>query len=198
MILLAGFFAGCSTRSSEQQNVLADSAKAQTANYPLTEQPVKTIVDFLKWYRDHPDVQQPMVNNSTNEPFDSTKFYSVNFDATEKYLKALTASGFISDVYVAKWRRHFKKLDDNFKKNPSNEGPPDGFDYDLVMLSQEYDEDLKNVEKSTVASQTVSGDHAVIKMNFTNGGGLTYTLSKQSSGNWLIDDIEAENLPLEE
>lgn len=129
----------------------------------------------------------PMVNNSFSE--DSTKPYSVNFDATDKYLAELAKSGFISDVYVASMRDYFKKCDKHFTEALQYTDPPDGFDFDLIMWSQEYDEALANIDKTKVISQSVSANHATVNLGFPGGGSLIYELSSQGD-KWLIDKIE--------
>jgi hypothetical protein len=113
-------------------------AIAQSQN----QEPARTVVNFLEWYR----IQQgrlneiPMVNKvgRQNEPIN----YSVNFKQTERYLLELKRSGFISDRYIRGLRTYFKECDKNLKKNPIDDGPPDGFEFDLVMWSNsDYEED---------------------------------------------------------
>lgn len=109
------------------------------------KEPSETVISFLKWYTENMKTvgNINMVNNNGNMIVDSTKLYSVNFDSTEKYLAALKKSGFISDKYISKWREHFKEVDSDFKANPQYDGPPEAFNFDLIMCSQEYDDDLK-------------------------------------------------------
>jgi hypothetical protein len=193
IIWILVFLIACSSNKNENNNSDNNSdtlTDFNTGNYSLNEQPVKTIVDFLKWYRvSQSKIGRGMVNNATNETWDSTKFYSVNFEATEKYLLNLKSSGFISEKYIDKWRNYFKKCDQDFKANPSNDGPPDGFDYDLVMLSQEEEQPLKTIENAKVISQSILNNNATIKMYFPSGDKYIYRLTK-SVGKWEIDDIE--------
>lgn len=174
------FFTSCNNNATITNN--------QTDNYSLDKQPAKTIIDFLKWYRINQDIQGGLVNNADGKTLDSTKFFSVNFEGTEKYLSQLKSTGFISEKYLDKWREYFKKCEDDFKKNRYNEPPIEGFDYDFIMLSQEFDEDLKNVEKSKIVSQSILNDNAIIKIYFPNGNKLIYKLTKHAD-KWIIDDI---------
>jgi len=151
-------------------------------------QPEKVVIDFLLWYRENESkLGLNMVNNSG--VYDSTKFYSVNFDATEEYLNQLIRTGYISEKYTAKWRRYFLDCDKNFKNNPTNEGPPSGFDYDLVTLSQDFENDLKEIEKVNINSKISKPYNALVTLSFQSGYKLSFSLSG-CKGRWLIDTIE--------
>ncbi len=193
-VFISIILTACSSGNREQKdNGSADDNKELVLpeNYSFDKQPAKTIMDFLKWYRDHMNIQTGLVNNSNGDTHDSTKFYTVNFEATENYLSVLKSTEFISDRYVEKWRGYFKKCDKDFRDNPTNDGPPDGFEYDFIMLSQEYDEDLENLEKSKIVSQSELANNATIRIHFPNGNKLIYILSKYE-GHWRIDDIVRE------
>jgi hypothetical protein len=189
IICILAILTACS--SNEKKNTPSDtSTNIPADNFALDEQPAKTIIDFLKWYRDNENkVGGGWVNNASNETYDSTKFYSVNFEATEKYLTELKLTGFISDKYIDKWREYFKKCDKDFKDNPSNDGPPEGFEYDLIMLSQETEENLKHLEKTQVVESKITDNTALLNLHFINGDNMQYKLTKDND-KWLIDDIE--------
>jgi hypothetical protein len=150
---------------------------------------VQTIIDFYKWYRDHQSIQNCLVSNACNETFDSTKFYCVDFNATEKYLDALKQSGYISDQYISYWRGYFKKCDENFKKYPVNEGVPEGFDYDFVTNSQDFEEELKTIEKAKASEITNLKEKKIITLKFATGSTLTFELS-MAEGRWYIERIK--------
>jgi hypothetical protein len=151
---------------------------------------VGTVVNFLEWYR----VQQvwlnqiPMVNKvgRNHEPI----HYSVNFRQTERYLKELKRSGFISDRYIRRWRAYFKECDKNFKKNPVDDGPPDGFEFDLVMWSNsDYEEELAALDKAVVVESYQDKRNAIMVIKFSGGRKLRYTLLRESI-KWKIAQIE--------
>jgi len=192
VILILTILFSCSSSKTENENSNNTSdtiLNKSSVNYSLDEQPAKTIIDFLKWYRENQGIQSNLVNNSDSKTWDSTKFFSVNFAATEKYLSDLHATGFISEKYINEWRIYFKKCDKDFKDNLYNEPPIEGFDYDFIMQSQETEEDLKNLENSKVVYSNVSGDTSTVKINFVNGNKLLYKLTRHSD-KWLIDHIE--------
>ena len=156
--------------------------------YSIDQQPAKTIIDFLKWYKINRNrlVGIETVKNVPNsENYDSTKFYSVNFEGTEKYLSELKRSGFISDKYIGSWREYFKKCDENFKINPRNDGPAEGFDFDFITWTQEYEETLANINKTKVLNEQIINDKAMLVIDLY-GMKLGYWLTKIND-KWIID-----------
>lgn len=149
------------------------------------EKPTATVINFLTWYRDH---MTTMINiGLVNQDMkDSTEFYSVNFQETERYLTELKNSGFISDQYLNTWRNYFKKADEQFKITHQYDGPPEGFDFDLIMWAQDFD--LSEIEKAKTLEE-LNGDHATVTVEFPYQYKLQYSLSKQND-KWLIDDIK--------
>ena len=160
-------------------------------NNKQVPEPSDRVVEFLKWYKTNINTvgRINMVNNNGNALVDSTKLYSVNFDSTEKYLSLLKRSGFISDKYMNKWRKHFTQADKDYKSNPQFDGPPEAFDFDLIMCSQEYDDDLKNIDKARVVDEVTNSVNSVLTFEFPSKMQLEYTLSN-NKGKWEIDDIQ--------
>ena len=179
-IFLLVVMASCSSNETGQK----DSADATTTTQSnIDEQPAKTIIDFLKWYRTHQLLDSAIVKGG-----EGAGEYSMNFDEVEKYCSALLATHFVSATYIEKRHDFFDKCEKNFKANRAYEGPPEGFESDLIMLSQEYDVNLQNIEKSKVVSQSISDNVATIKIQFMQGNALTYKLTKYGDA-WAIDDI---------
>lgn len=147
--------------------------------------PTETVNNFLVWYRDHFDtmINIGFVNQDTR---DSTEYYSVNFSETERFLTELKNTGLVSDQYLNNWRTYFKNADAQFKKTHQYDGPPEGFDFDLVMWSQDFD--LAEIEKAKML-EALNGEKAVVTVEFPYQYKLQYSLSKQND-KWLIDDIK--------
>ncbi|MEP7264045.1 MAG: hypothetical protein ABI772_06095 [Bacteroidota bacterium] len=171
--------------------ITACSSKEIKQEQSITDQPAKTVVDFIKWYSNNMSRLNKIeiVNNSFDSIFDSTGLYSINFTNGELFLAELKKSGFISDAYVEFMRNYFKDCEKNFVENPQFDGPPEGFDFDLVLWSQEYDEDLKHIDKSTVGESSISSKKANIQIKFPSGSSLKYDLSLYND-KWMIDKID--------
>jgi hypothetical protein len=175
-LLIALFLLGLST----------SPALGKTQN----QEPTRTVVNFLEWYRvQHGRLNNiPMVNKigRHNEPIN----YSINFKQTERYLSELKSSGFISDRYMRRWRAYFKECNKNFKKNPMDDGPPDGLEFDLVMWSNsDYEEELAALDRIEVAESHQDKQDAIVVIKFLGGRKLRYTLLKER-GSWKIAQIK--------
>jgi hypothetical protein len=159
------------------------------ADEAFNKQPAGTVMHFLQWYRTNvQQIKQIELVSHSADP-DSSKYYVVNAEGAEEYLDVLQKSGFVTDNYIAKWREYFQKCNDNLRKSPQTEMPVKGLDFDLVMLSRDYHEDLARIEKSTVEWQNVSNDVGSITVSLPSAGRLKYKITKQD-GKWLIDDIK--------
>lgn len=150
------------------------------------------VIVFFNWYADNLNTLNhiELLNNDAPydpETVDTTKLYSVNFENTEKYLAVFKKSGLVSDTYLKNQRTYFKDCEKNFIENPQYEGAPSGFDYDLVMISQDYEDDLKPGHLQ-VEIVEVSKDKAKVMAKFRQGNKLKIDLSKEN-GLWKIDHI---------
>jgi hypothetical protein len=153
--------------------------------------PNQTVIGFLKWYNSHLKEFQKIYFIKDPFNYSATKYYSIDFNSTEKYISKLKSSGFIADYYLDSFRKYFKKCDEGFKKNPQNDGPPSGLEVDLIMWSNsDYEEELAHMDKVKVISEKINGDNATVKLKFFGDGERTYLLTK-SNGKWLIKMTEA-------
>ncbi|MEI7597436.1 MAG: hypothetical protein WCK02_16930 [Bacteroidota bacterium] len=189
LVIISFFLIACTSKENSKHengaNLRNDSIK-YAVSY---KDQLKVVVDFLYWYRDYESNSHKinMVNNCTNK-FDSTKFYSVNFKGTEQYLSDMKKSGFLSEKYIEQWRTYFKQCDLSFKKNPQNDGPPEGFEYDFVMFSQDYEDDLAKLNKINIGKYKGDSNKFYLTIIFPSTQSLEFFLSI-NDGKWLIDDI---------
>jgi len=170
-------------------NTSADAIS--TFKTPATISPEETVIRFLEWYKSnrHELNKIPLVLNSTALE-DTTKPYTVNFEGTEHYLSELKKCGYLSEKYLSSWRDYFDKAAQNWKVNPQFEGPPDYFDYDFIMLSQDFTEELKELNLSNATLNQIENDFAYVVLNFkVSPMKLSYQLS-HNGGKWQIDDIQ--------
>lgn len=174
------------TSCSENSSIENRASNEVETSVSTDSAALKTIINFYTWYRSNPNIQNCLVNNACGDVFDSTKFYSVNFEATEKYLSVLKNTNYISDNFINYWRAYFKKCEEDFKSNPSNEGPPDGFDFDFLTNSQDFEEELNTVEKATIVESKQIEGKLFLTILFVTGNKLKVELS-QHDGKWLID-----------
>lgn len=142
----------------------------------------QTVTGFLSWYRDHlQEVSEiPFVNQSEGEP------YSVNLKNSERYLTLLKSSHGLTDAYLDDKRTYFKERQQDFHQHPQDEGPPIGFDIDLVTLNQDVDMQLAALDTLKMSDVSVSDDEAVLRFTLIDDYEIRLVWQDDR---WLIDKI---------
>ena len=161
----------------------ADFETAPIASGVTDSQEAKqAVVDFLTWYKNHINGASRivLVNQEEGKP------YSVNLNNGERYLTYLKSSNFLTAEYLDDWRQFFKERNEGFRLNPQFEGPPTGFDYDLVMLTQDVDMRLASLSEMKIEKVTVSKDRATVKLTLSDGN--EFKLQRRNN-RWLINEI---------
>jgi hypothetical protein len=74
------------------------------------------------------------------------------------------------------------------KDQPANERPPEGFEYDFILFSQE-DAGLSELDKTKFEVTKKDANSAQILINFPSEYHYKYHLSKLGQ-HWTIDNIE--------
>lgn len=120
--------------------------------------PLQSVRGFLKWYGDNYRRMYKYRMTYT----DTTGNYRVNIPECTGYFKELLSSGYISHEYVRLWCDYCLSEDEKFIISPQNEGPPEGFDMDLVLLTQEPDEVTKNYNKFSYRTEKTDSTSAVV------------------------------------
>lgn len=174
--MLMGLLA-CENKSASNGNPGADTLAA--AATPAEIGPAQVVQDFLRWYKKNETAIQQIqiVKQVEGEP------YAVLPSGTEAYLGKLRESGFISELYLKREKDEFAIIEEGYKTNPQTDGPPVGFDYDRVLLSQDWN-DLDQVKP---ALEQATDEKATVLADI--GLPLRFSLSKKD-GNWWIDYIE--------
>ena len=154
----------------------------ETSNTTDSQQARQTVLDFLTWYKKNISAinRFPLVNQKGEEP------YSVNLKNGERYLGYLKKSNLLTDKYLDNWRQYFKERNEGFRQNPENEGPPTGFEYDLVLLSQDVDMQLNSLSSLKINKITVLNNSA--KVNFKLIEEYQFELLRRNN-RWMINNI---------
>lgn len=146
---------------------------------------VPIVVDFLKWYKKkyHEISTLSLVNTSEEH-------YSVDLSECEAYLNLLQSSGYVSFRYIEQMRLYFETYFEKYKTALYTDGPPDGFDYDLVLLTQEVDDTMQAIEHIKIMECVMTDStHQKVKVDIMPSI-LTFSLSYNQETGWLIDHIE--------
>ncbi|MGB4959856.1 MAG: hypothetical protein WBO36_10305 [Saprospiraceae bacterium] len=146
----------------------------------------KTIKGFLLWYKSN----YKKANSVGFTKSDNKGNYVVDMVACNKYLSILKSSTFISESYISDWRKYFESKSESFKDNPQNEGAPEGFDMDLVLITQEPELILNNVKHLKFRVKEMHKSTAI--MEVVGDSPYNFEMSK-IKGKWMIDYIGSEN-----
>ena len=143
----------------------------------------QVIVSFLNWYKTHMQAinRRPLVNMPVGKP------YSVNLTNGEYYLAYLKSSHLLSDSYLNQWRTYFKEHNTSFRQNPQDEGPPDGFEYDLVLQSQDVEKQLAALKSLKITNVTIDRNQATVALTLL--GVFEFRLVRQNN-QWVINEIQ--------
>jgi hypothetical protein len=125
--------------------------------------------DFFDWYSTRVDslVDIQLVDNSGVE---DTGRYAVNFDSTAAYLNILAHAGIFTRDYIADKNAYFQLCAGKISRDSVRTAVPYGFDADLILLSQEYEEDISNFSQATFGNYTETENGASIEVT------IVYTL----------------------
>ena len=147
---------------------------------------IQTIKGILHWYKENYKKA-----NSFNFTYEYKQCnYQVNLKYDENYLQYLKSSGYISDEYVSLWMKYFTDKASYLKENLQNEGPPEGFEFDLVLITQEPELILNAIEKLEFILLETKNNKAVMQIS---GEGMYNIDMTKEKGKWKIDYIATEN-----
>jgi hypothetical protein len=169
--------------TNDQHNVVLTaptSLVVTTVNDP--QRISQAVIAFLQWYKAHLRAVNrfPLVNQQAGKP------YSVNVNNGERYLTLLKTSHLLTDTYLSEWRTYFRERNEGFRLSPQDEGPPNGFEYDLVMLTQDVDKQLAALKSLKVNSVRVVKNKATVVLTLLDA--YEFRLVRQN-GRWLINEI---------
>jgi len=168
--------------NTQQRPKFVASPRLVTLPVSESQQARQTVVAFLNWYKVHFQAVSHilLVNQLPGKP------YSVNIKNGERYLTYLNSSHLLTDAYLSEWRTYFKERDAGFRLSPQSEGPPTGFEYDLVMLSQEVDSQMASLKSLKIDKVTIVKNRATVALTLL--GSYEFRLVRQN-GRWLINEI---------
>lgn len=147
------------------------------------ETPMATVMGFMGWYRANYDKVNaiPIVNQKEGEN------YTVNFEEADKYLALLKSSGYLADEFEQNFRTYFASADKNLRAEPIMEGPPPGFEFDLIIWTQEP-EVVLNDSVPALVSESPADDRTTLQLSYGQVMTLDFRFVKVD-GKWLIASI---------
>lgn len=182
-VLFAALMMSCISNSDKQMETSASVDKRTKDSLAISE----TISGFLSWYKTNYD----SATSFRWVTSDAKGYYLVNAENCEAWLKFLAASGFLTENYLNDWRRYFELESANLREHPQNEGPPEGFNMDLVLWTQEPELTLDSLKSLRYRMLHWQADSATIAME--NYNALSCSLVKKD-GTWRISRITPSDM----
>ncbi|MBK9256704.1 MAG: hypothetical protein IPM42_14545 [Saprospiraceae bacterium] len=147
---------------------------------------IQSVKGFLTWYKEN----YSKANSFGFTYMDKQGNYNVSVAQGEEYLNFLKSSGYISDTYVSLWLQYFKDKAAYLEENLQNEGPPEGFEFDLVLITQEPELLLNEIHNLQFAVGENNGTKALLQM--AGDWGYEIEMVKEND-KWLIVYISTLN-----
>ncbi|WP_160138304.1 hypothetical protein [Chryseobacterium sp. c4a] len=155
---------------------------------------IETVKSFVTWYRDHEDDLSHFntIKGGSQDGNEPAADYAVDFNQVDKEITFLKSSYFLSEKFLSAYKQNYVEGDEYFKKNPANDGPPHGFDYDYFFKTQDdYQSDLQDIKSIQFTANQNNPQSCSVKFHLKNSGmTYQYTLSKNNRNQWQIDSIE--------
>ncbi|MBK7233067.1 MAG: hypothetical protein IPH93_12605 [Saprospiraceae bacterium] len=186
LLILLGVFVSCKSNSKAEptENLASDTTVPEMEND--STKMVRTVKEFLGWYKSN-------YNKANDFGFtfqDPQGNYMVNLDECQKYLNFLKSSGHISEIYEKEWKKYFESKAQYLKENLQNEGPPEGFEFDLVLITQEPEIILNKIDALQYVVTNNEEGTTVVRIE----GELGYDFEMNlENGIWKIDYIATMN-----
>ncbi|MFD0941644.1 hypothetical protein [Pedobacter boryungensis] len=148
-----------------------------------TVTPEQTVRSFIFWYsKNMQRLNNIQLVNQLQAP---AKPYYVNKANVAIYLAELKKSGFLSNKFLNSIEHYIGMCNENLLKTKQIEGPPEGFDMDMILLTQDYESNIKLLNQGKITRLTKNK----VRFTFDSEDFLVFSLS-QGKGKWLIDSIE--------
>lgn len=188
----------CKQENTQKTPIVQDTITQKnikpSASNPQDDSQIETVKLFLKWYKDNEDHLYSFntIKGGAQDENETPANYYVDFNQVEKELSFLKSSNVLSQKFLSACKKNYVEGDKYFKKNPANDGPPHGFDYDYFFKTQDdYQSDLNNIEAIKFTVKEINPQIAHVEFHLKNCDmTYKYTVIKNNDTHWQIDSIE--------
>jgi len=186
LLTLIGFAdLGCVQNIDPTVELARDLQNTQET-FSIDKEPVKSTINFLGWYQSKYD-NVLSINLINSVQGDTTVYYTLNNDSTNKYLDLFEEGGFVTDQFLNGWRTKFLEMENHLNEDPQNDGPPFGLEYDWVLLTQELEETFIALKDPKVIRVRQNGRHAFVDLNIMMQLRFNMVFIEDR---WLVNGIE--------
>lgn len=180
----------------------------QTRKNNIEQEKVKkTIINFLRWYKQYEYGPPPVEKVDTagthksiivREQVDTLIRPSIDMIAVEAYLDGLRSSGYLSETYMNNMRQYHQKIANELKAYPPYPKSDEqfaipGLNLDVVFSSFEPEAVLDRYESGIFKRIVIVENKSIVQFYIPRSSThdyekMLFTLTK-ANGKWLIDDI---------
>lgn len=182
LICVVLFVTSCQAQVKKQEKNIANNKQEIVREAPIT-----FIKRFLVWYKDN----YTQLNSLEIVKKDDKDNYTVDFNKSKLYLANLNKGGFFDEEFISNLSKHFDKCEKRFTEDPQNDGPPQGFDYDLILLTQDIQSVFDKISTLKIIEEKATDNKASVKIDVD----MRLDFKLKYFNGWRIYEIE--NLGLE-
>lgn len=152
-------------------------------------------VRYFAWYQRHRTEANCFEFLASASDADTTQSAGVRFTQVNRFLRLLRSSNCVSAAYLHDWDTYFHQQADKLRDVSADGDAVEGFDFELVLYSQEGDYYLKKMARVPKKVTFPAPGRAVVTAIFPADPSLTdnkvFHLRRYASG-WLIDSIRRD------
>lgn len=142
---------------------------------------------FFNWYKQtYPRLSKIELVKKTGK----NNSYRVQWKQVDTFLTILENSQLFNNEFIVSWMQFFRARDEHFENNPQTSGEPLGFEYDLILLTQEPAKVLTKVSGMKISDVNYTEGYYMVETEVMNWYRLYF---KKSGGKWKISDIANSN-----
>ncbi|MGU3374989.1 hypothetical protein [Chryseobacterium sp. M5A1_1a] len=189
-------FTHCKKEDTIKKSRVQDSIKPQITAISVQKvqdsSQIETVKAFLKWYKENEDKLYSFnsIKGGILTEADPPANYYVDFNQVEKEIKFLESNHLFSQKFLSVYKTKYVEGNEYFKKNPINDGPPFGFDYDYFFMTQDdYQSDLKNIDHIQFTVKPINEQSCNVEFHLKNCG-MTYSYTLTKDDKWKIESIK--------
>jgi hypothetical protein len=149
-------------------------------------------VRFFAWYQRHRSEANDIQFLASASDADTTQSAGVSFPQVNRFLGLLRSSNCVSAAYLQNWDAYFHRQADELRDVSADGDLVAGFDFELVLHSQEGDHYLEQMARVPKKVTFPTTGRAVVTAVFPFGSTIpdnkVFHLRRYRSG-WLIDSI---------
>ena len=178
---------------AQKKAVEIDSMKLQADIRVVTNDSTKVqknVADFLRWYK----ANYKKANSFPLLAKDAAGNFLVDKAAYTDYLNFLNSSNLVSSRFIGYWKTFFIDKEAELRKNKIKSDIPDGFDFDLILITQEPELILSKIDSIHFNIASMNDSVALVGLTLPSDSLISYEVEMyKKNNNWQVGYISTPN-----